>query len=120
MTTVATVIALAIAAGFAPPQAEAISHFAYTATHLGTHYSFDAELDECASSWRGEGLVDATGGLRKRLHADTGYAGCVPAAVQIEWLARTWPALCPHSANLFNAGKLDEFRSAWGRGVGCR
>lgn len=124
MTTVAAAVALLVGVGYAPPQAAAIGHFMWRAAHLGRSYSSAALIDPCARSALGEGLVDVTGILRGELHRfasdpDVGnrsLTSCVPAAVQIAWLAQAFPRHYPTCAARFAAGDLAAFDRCWGKG----
>ena len=93
-------------AGFAQPQANEIVHYA-----IG-----ESRLQVCAHSWRGEGLIGVAGVMRKRLHDYARMSGCVPAPVQIAFLAHEWPRSYPTCARRFAAGALRVFKRCWGLG----
>lgn len=104
--TASALFGMLMAAGiFQPPQAHAVVAFAAI-----NHY------EPCAASWMGEGLFDVAGTLRRQMHAETGYRGCVPAGLQVAFMVRHWGAMkCRHR---FDGGDLRVFRSCWGLGVG--
>jgi hypothetical protein len=103
----APVLALMLlTAGFAQPQAKAIVAYAYG----------ESRLQVCAHSWRGEGLIGVAGVMRKRLHDYARMSGCVPAKVQIAFLAHEWPKSYPTCAERFRAGVLSAFKRCWGKG----
>lgn len=131
--TVTQVIALAMQLGWAHPQAEAVARYAWNATHLGRTFSLDAALDPCASSWRGEGLVDATGILRGELHRFATVPGepvaraptpraisgaCVPAKDQLAFLKDAFARHYPECSILFDRGDLGALQRCWGNGRG--
>ena len=93
-------------AGFAPPQAQAIVHYA-----IG-----ESRLQVCAHSWRGEGLIGVAGVMRRKLHDYARMSGCVPAPVQIAFLVREWPLSYPECSARFAAGDLRAFKRCWGLG----
>lgn len=117
--TVAAALFLLANAGFAEPQAHEIARYFSQATHGPGKVTAETQLNPCAASRYGEGLVDVTGQLRKQLHRDTGISGCVPGDAQIAWLAHAWPTLCPRMAAKFAAGDLTAFQRGWGYGS-CR
>ena len=127
----AQVIALAMQLGWAHPQAEAIAHYAWRATHLDRTYSLDSPLDPCAKSVLGEGLVDATGTLRGELHRFATTPGeptrtprsqpiapgsCVPAEVQLAFLKEAFARHYPACSAMFDAGDLGALQRCWGDG----
>lgn len=104
--TASALYAMIVATGiFAPPQAHAVVEFAAI-----NHY------EPCAASWMGEGLFDVAGVLRRQMHAETGYRGCVPAGWQVAFMARHWRTM--KCRRRFDAGDLSVFRECWGRGLG--
>ena len=95
-----------MASGFGQPQAKEIVHYA-----IG-----ESRLQVCARSWMGEGLIGVAGKMRRKLHDYARMSGCVPAQVQIAFLAHEWPQLYPACSAKFRAGDLPAFRRCWGRG----
>jgi hypothetical protein len=108
--TAPSLIALLIGAGFAQPQAQAIT--VYSQTQSGD------ELDPCATSWMGDGLFGLTQDLRRDLHHEAGTRGCVSPEQQVQFVARVWPQYYPHCAERFAAGDLRAFRRCFGLGEG--
>ena len=108
--TAPALIALLIGAGFAQPQAEAIT--VYSKSQAGE------QIDPCARSWMGDGLFGLTRQLRRDLHREAGTQGCVPAVQQVAFVARAWPHYYPHCAARFAAGDLPAFRRCFGLGEG--
>jgi hypothetical protein len=107
--TAAALTALLLTAWPAPQAAE-IHRYMVDAT--------GKQLDHCARSRTGEGLVDATGALRRELHEFSGLPAttCVPAADQVRYLAVAFPRHYPKCALRFAAGDLAAFRRCWGWG----
>lgn len=102
--TASALLSMLLATGaFQKPQAEAVVQFAAM-----NHYQ------PCAASWRGEGLFDVSGTLRRQMHAETGYAGCVPSGLQVAFMVEHWRTMkCRHR---FDVGDLAVFRECWGLG----
>jgi hypothetical protein len=111
--TAPTLIALLIGAGFAQPQAEAIALYSQTQAGVDRY-----TLDPCATSWMGDGLFGLTRELRRDLHREAGTQGCVPAAQQVQFVARVWPQIYPRCAERFASGDLRAFRRCFGLGEG--
>ena len=107
--TAATLIGMLMVAGFGHPQAVAIER--YMEREAGP------ELDACANSWMGEGLVGVAGEMRRAYHRDLG-PGCQSAERQVMWLAREWPRRYPFCAARFAAGDLSAWQRCWGEGRG--
>ena len=78
----------------------------------------ESRYQPCAHSRMGEGLIGVAGVMRRRLHeyAHVAAGHCVPARVQIAFLAHEWPRLYPACARRFNAGDLSAFHRCWGKG----
>ena len=108
--TAPALIALLVAAGFAPPQAQAIA--VYTQSQAGE------QMDPCARSWMGDGLFGLTRQLRRDLHREAGTPGCVPPEQQVAFVARVWPQYYPHCAARFANGDLRAFARCFGLGEG--
>lgn len=106
MIAPAILAAMLLTAGFGQPQAHAIIHSAW----------LESRLDPCASSKLGEGLIGVAGVMRRKLHDYARMSGCVPAKVQIAFLAHEWPKEYPTCARRFAAGQLHLFRHCWGKG----
>ncbi len=104
--TAFALFAMLLTAGFAPPQAKAVVHYAW----------LESRLQPCAHSRMGEGLIGVAGKMRRKLHEYARMSGCVPAQVQIAFLAREWPKNYAKCAARFNAGELWRFRFCWGKG----
>jgi len=117
MTAKAFVV-LAMAAGFHPPQAEALHYFAWRAAGPDRAHWRTSTLDPCAHSWRGEGLFDVSGPLRRRYHRDLG-PGCIAADRQVAWFAQIWRVEYPRCATRFAAGDLTALQHGWGDGRRC-
>jgi len=111
--TAPALIALLVGAGFAEPQAQAIT--AYSLTQAGVDQE---EMDPCATSWMGDGLFGLTQQLRRDLHREAGTRGCVPAAEQVAYVARVWPEYYPNCAARFAKGDLRAFARCFGLGEG--
>ncbi len=103
-------IALLVAAGFAEPQARAIT--IYSASQAGE------QLDPCATSWMGDGLFGLTQQLRRDLHRNVGTRGCVPPVQQVAFIARAFPEHYPNCAARFARGDLRAFARCFGLGQG--
>lgn len=106
--TASALLAMILATGaFQKPQAEAVVRFAAI-----NHY------EPCvrAASWMGEGLFDVAGTLRRQMHAETGYRGCVPPGLQVAFMVKHWRTM--KCRRRFDAGDLTVFRECWGRGKG--
>lgn len=102
--TASALFGMLMAAGiFQPPQARAVVAFAAI-----NHY------EPCAASWMGEGLFDVAGTLRRQMHTETGYRGCVPAGLQVAFMVRHWESRS--CRRIFDAGDLSAFRRCWGLG----
>lgn len=107
-----------LAAGYSPPQAQAILSYSWQ----------ESRFDPCASSWRGEGLFGVSRTLRgelrryslsKRTQAVAGSRkDCIPAEVQVAYLAEAFPRHYPACAKRFAQGDLTAFRRCWGEGRG--
>ncbi len=108
--TAPSLVALLLAAGFAEPQAHAITTYA--------HSQSGEQLDPCATSWMGDGLFGVTRQLRRELHREAGTGGCVPPEQQVQFLARAWPEHYPQCSARFAAGDLAAFQRCWGLGFG--
>jgi hypothetical protein len=106
MIAPAALTIMLLTAGFAQPQAKAIVAYA-----VG-----ESRLHVCAHSWRGEGLIGVAGVMRRRLHDYAHMSGCVPAKVQIAFMAHEWRRSYPECAQRFAAGELWRFRHCWGKG----
>jgi len=103
----APVLALMLmTAGFGQPQAREIVRYAYG----------ERRLQPCAHSRMGEGLIGVAGVMRRKLHEYARMSGCVPAKVQIAFMAHEWPRLYPACSRRFAAGELRVFRLCWGKG----
>ena len=128
--TVATALLMLAQAGFAEPQAHEIARYFARATNGPGAVAAETILDPCANSRLGEGLVDVTGTLRGELRRfATGFGmqsrapahpsvSCVPAEVQIAFLAYAFPLHYPECAARFEAGDLSAFQRCWGEGRG--
>ena len=103
-------IALLLAAGFAEPQARAIT--VYSASQAGE------QLDPCATSWMGDGLFGLTRELRRDLHRQAGTRGCVSPETQVNFVAHAFPAHYPNCAARFARGDLRAFSRCFGLGQG--
>ena len=103
-------IALLVAAGFAEPQARAIT--IYLASQAGE------QLDPCATSWMGDGLFGLTQQLRRDLHRNAGTGGCVSPVQQVAFIARAFPEHYPNCATRFAGGDLRAFSRCFGLGQG--
>jgi hypothetical protein len=108
--TAPALIALLVGVGFPQPQAAAIA--VYSSSQAGQ------QLDPCASSWMGDGLFGLTRQLRRDLHREAGTQGCVPAAAQVNFVARAWRDHYPNCAARFARGDLHAFRKCFGLGEG--
>jgi hypothetical protein len=108
--TAPALIALLIGVGFPEPQAEAIA--VYSSSQAGH------QLDPCATSYMGDGLFGLTRQLRRDLHREAGTTGCVPAAAQVNFIARAWPEHYPNCAARFARGDLRAFARCFGLGQG--
>jgi len=106
--TGASLALMLMAAGFGAPQSRAIVAYSFN----------ESRLDACASSWMGDGLFGVTRGLRRALHREAGTGGCVPAEIQVRFLAREFPLHYPRCAARFAAGALGDFAECWGKGIG--
>jgi hypothetical protein len=125
---VSQVIALAMMTGWPAPQAVAIGHYAWRATHLDRHFSFSSPVDPCAHSRLGEGLVDVTANLRGELHRFAAASAidprarpdssCVPAEAQLAYLRAAFPKHYPQCAAQFDKGDLGALQRCWGDGHG--
>ena len=91
---------------FGPAQANAVADY----------MTREAQLDPCAHSYMGESLLGVAGKMRLRFHTELG-TGCISAARQIAWLAKTWPKIYPVCRAKFGAGDLAAFDRCWGRGA---
>lgn len=135
--TAAALSLMLLTAGYPPAQADAVHAFMCRATCSDRNpaHRLTADLNPCANSRLGEGLVDATRGLRRELHryaagiasgpvsavrrAERPNAGsCVPPEIQIAFLKEAFPRHYPRAAARFAAGDLSAFQSAWGNGRG--
>lgn len=104
--TASALFGMLMASGiFQPPQAAAVVKFAAV-----NHY------EPCAASRLGEGLFDVSGVLRRQMHAETGYAGCVPAGMQVAFMVNHWRQM--KCRRRFDAGDLHVFHECWGLGRG--
>jgi hypothetical protein len=108
--TAPALIALLIGVGFSEPQAKAITD--YSSSQAGQ------QLDPCATSWMGDGLFGLTQQLRRQMHREAGTPGCVPAAAQVNFIARAWREHYPNCAARFADGDLRAFRKCFGLGEG--
>lgn len=108
--TAPVLIALLVAAGFAEPQARAIT--TYSASQAGE------ELDPCATSRMGDGLFGLTQQLRRDLHREVGTRGCVPPVQQVAFIAHAFPEHYPNCAVRFAQGDLRAFSRCFGLGEG--
>lgn len=107
MLTAPALALMLMTAGFAQPQERAA---------VMDYMWGESRFQVCAYSWRGEGLIGVAGVMRRRLHEYARMSGCVPAQVQIAFLAHEWPRLYPACAQRFAAGDLRTFKRCWGLG----
>jgi hypothetical protein len=108
--TAPALIALLLGVGFQEPQAQAIAE--YSSSQAGE------QLDPCATSSMGDGLFGLTQQLRRQLHREAGTHGCVPAAMQVNFIAHAWPEHYPNCAARFARGDLRAFARCFGLGEG--
>lgn len=135
-----TVVALSalLLATWPQPQAQAVLLYMEREAGVDRHNLISGPLDPCAYSRLGEGLVGVTGNLRGELHrfaigqAGASRAGseqsrssahansmsCIPAQVQIAYLAWAFPLHYPNCAARFAQGDLSALDRCWGKGRG--
>lgn len=103
-------LATLLALYWPPPQAAAVHAYMVQAT--------GPKLDVCANTSTGEGLGDLTGKLRGELHrfARVPRNRCVPAELQVAFLAHAFPKHYPVCARKFTAGDLGALQRCWGEG----
>lgn len=127
--TAAALSLMLLSAGFQQPQADTIHAFMCRATcgDRNPAHRLTADLNPCANSRYGEGLVDVTRTLRGELHRFASLTvqavagsreGCIPAEVQIAFLKEAFPRHYPNCAKRFDAGDLAAFQRCWGAGRG--